>query len=121
MHRIIQKESEFQTPKSKTPQKLFRDTALGKLISTTSCTDTQEVSVLLEEKKKQIIQIQNDFFRISRAENYITDEDRITKGKFYLMPSIRKTPVKSFYQNTSLIPKVKLIPEKQLYDEIEVF
>ena len=100
--------------------KLFQETALGKLISTTTNTDTKDISTLLEAKKHQIQEIQNDITRMSLLDEF-PDKDRFTKSKFYLMPSIRKTPIKSVYESNCIVPRPKLQQETVLPEEIEVF
>lgn len=109
------------TPKPQTPSKRFGDTALGTLITTLSCTDTNDVHNLLEAKKRQIKEIQNEFTRARTAEIQSLDFERRTKDKFYLMPNIRKTPVKTFYKNNSPVPKARVNSDKPLPDDIEVF
>lgn len=98
--------------------RLFRETALGKLISTTHNTNTCDVEILLEAKRFQIHQLQTEYTRRSTLDDYMKDSDQVTKSKFYLMPSIRKTPVKSYFQSP-FVPKPKL--EKQLPEEIQLF
>jgi N-acetylneuraminic acid mutarotase len=96
-----QTESDYESPvKVKTVIK-FQDTALGKLISSVSETDTQAVFNLLNQKRKQIKSIQKELSMQKSQEKPLPDLDRITKSKFYLMPSIRKTPTKALFSDNA--------------------
>lgn len=113
------KEQESSTSRVSSPPKKFGETALGK--SVTNCTDTHEVSNLLEAKKKQIRELQREIIRVNTSDNPLDDFDRVTKSKFYLMPSIRKTPIKNFYKDNNIVTKVRPSLEKILPEEVEVF
>jgi N-acetylneuraminic acid mutarotase len=103
------------------PPNKFRETALGRLISTDFYNNTTEVFNLLEAKKRQIREMQKEMMRLSICDCPSPDPDRITKSKFCLMPSIRKTPVKAFYSDSPVISKLRPPSEARLPDEAEVF
>lgn len=119
------KEVDKAQPTSKSASKKFQETALGKLISPSENTDTQLVFNLLEAKKRQIKEIQKEFMRPSTSVSITDDFDRKTRSKFYLMPSIRKTPVKTFtqplYYEAHSPAKQRGLKEKLIPEEMELY
>ena len=119
------RESEKLSSPYKSSPKKFLDTALGKLISPSENTDTQLVFDLLEAKRRQIKDMQRDLMRPCTSATTAEEFDRQTKSKFYLMPSIRKTPVKSYnqplFQEAYASIKPRNVKDRSMPEECEVY
>lgn len=109
------------TPRNLSSNKKFGETPLGKLITVATCTDKKEVKSLLEEKKRQIKEMQGEIVRAKTAEPINNDPNQMTKMKFFLMPNVRKSPVKALYKDNNVVVRSRSNSEKPLPEEADVF